>query len=73
MKIDLYLMDYKDRIKTARRARGLKRHVLAKQCDISYAYLVKLEEGTMNNPSMKVLKKIAEVLDVSSGELLGDK
>jgi len=54
--------------KELRRARKDKRaslEAIARPADISTTYLLKLEQGAINNPSPRVLARLAMVLEVS--------
>ena len=48
----------------------LTQEELAEQAGISYMTLVKIEQGVSNNPTIKTLKSIASVLDVSIDDLI---
>jgi XRE family aerobic/anaerobic benzoate catabolism transcriptional regulator len=56
-------------VRRARAKRGMTRRQLAEQSGTSERYLAQIEGG-QGNPSVIVLKSIAEALDVSVGELL---
>ncbi len=56
-------------IKIKRMEKGLRQYEFANEIGISREYLRKLENGTAKNPSIKVMKKISEVLDVSPIDL----
>ena len=48
-----------------RKLRGWSLQEVAEPAKISVAYLQKLEKGKVNNPSPKVLQRLAEVLEIS--------
>src|SRR5262245_20032801 len=56
-------------VRSSRAKRGMTRRQLAEQSGASERYLAQIESG-QGNPSVIVLKSIAEALDVSVGELL---
>lgn len=57
-------------LKAVRNLRGLSRHAVAKPSKISAAYLQKLEEGVVRNPSPRILQRLAGSLEVSYGKLM---
>lgn len=59
-----------NKIKDARKSRGLSQRQLAEQVNIDYSYLSKIERGKVDPPSEKVLLDIAEVLEIDNDELL---
>ena len=59
------------RIKSARRARGLTQDGLADRLDLSTQYISVLERG-VKPPSLETLVLIANELEVSADELLQD-
>ena len=60
------------RIKALRRAAGLSQEALAHDADIDRTYISQLERALVN-PSLAVLVRISEVLEVSVAELLSSK
>ena len=58
-------------IKKYRKKKGLSQDKLAKLADVTHTTLVKLESGANDNPTIKTLKKIAAVLEVSLDGLVG--
>ena len=62
-----------ERIKKCRKKRQLTLNHLATATGISKSYLSNIERGLQMNPSLNVLSKIAEHLDVKVEELLGTK
>ena len=53
-----------------REAKGMSQVALAKAARVGRTYIVKLESGEKENPSLDVLKKLAKALGVSVTELL---
>ena len=60
-------------IKENRKKKGLSQDKLAKLADVTHTTLVKLESGANDNPTVKTLRKIADVLEISLDELVGRK
>ncbi|EKM99985.1 MULTISPECIES: helix-turn-helix transcriptional regulator [Acidocella] len=60
------------RVKLLRARRGMTRRVLAGEADVSERHLANLESGT-GNVSILVLAQVAQALDCSLAELLGDE
>ena len=59
-----------ERVKTLRLEAGLSQEKLALEADIDRTYASQIERA-IGNPSLKVICKLAEVLNVSPLELLG--
>jgi XRE family aerobic/anaerobic benzoate catabolism transcriptional regulator len=60
------------RVKLLRARRGMPRRVLAEAADVSERHLANLESG-IGNVSILVLAQVAQALDCSLAELLGDE
>lgn len=60
------------RVKLLRARRAMPRRVLAETADVSERHLANLESGT-GNISVLVLQQVAEALDCTLAELLGDE
>jgi XRE family aerobic/anaerobic benzoate catabolism transcriptional regulator len=60
------------RVKLLRARRGMPRRVLAEAADVSERHLANLETG-IGNVSVLVLQQVAQALDCSLAELLGDE
>ncbi len=60
------------RVRRLRARRGITRKVLAQIADVSERHLANLEAGD-GNPSILILQQIAQALDCSLAELLGDE
>lgn len=57
------------RVKKARQDLGLSQEQLAHEADSNRTYISDIERGT-RNPSIVVIKRIADALNVSMGSLL---
>jgi PAS domain S-box-containing protein len=67
-------MTFGQRVRELRQARGLTQRDLAKKAGISYAYVSKLETGSMSPPRHKVIHTLAKILgatDRETDELFG--
>lgn len=60
---------YKNNIKLKRVAKSIKQKDMAKTLGITQQYLSKLESGNVDL-KMSTLKQIADILDVSVGDLI---
>ena len=58
-------------LKTLREEKGLTQVDLANKAKVERTYIVKLESGDKENPSLDILKKLAKALGVPVTELLG--
>lgn len=56
-------------IKIAREKVGISKSELSRRINVSPAYITMLENGTKKNPTTDILKKIANVLDISLSQL----
>jgi PAS domain S-box-containing protein len=61
-------MTFGERVRELRQAKGLTQRDLAKEASISYAYVSKVETGTMPPPRHKIITTLASVLGVSDKE-----
>ena len=59
-----------ENIKTFRKQRGLSQEELAREADVTYSTLIKLESGSNKNPTVKTLQQIAQALDVTLDDLM---
>lgn len=57
------------RLKAARKAKGLTRYALAKRAGVSREYVRKLEDGE-SDPTVGMLLRLATALGVKAAELL---
>ena len=64
------LVELGQELSEARSQAGATLEAVATPANISVAYLRKLEHGNVNNPSPRVLRRLAEVLDISYGRLM---
>ena len=60
---------YGNKIRKYRIEKGLKMEELAKKVGISTGYLCHLEKGTRQNPSTKIMEKIAKTLEKTVAEI----
>ena len=58
-----------ERIKKARKEKGLTQEQLSEKLDISIAFLSRVERGN-SKINLKRLTQICEILDISQGEIL---
>ena len=65
-------MDIGKRVRTARKSAGLSQEALARQAEMSLRALNSLERGESSDPHYSTLVGIADALDMSIGELLGE-
>ncbi len=59
----------RERIKRARKSRGLTQEKLAEQLEVSVAFLSRIERGS-SQINLKRLSQICELLNVTEGEIL---
>ncbi len=57
-------------IRELRKRKGMKQNELAKSLNITSAYLCELEKKKKTNPSIDLITRIANVLEVSVDEIL---
>ena len=60
---------YKNKIKKIRKEQGVTLQKLAELSNISTGYLCHLENGSRNNPSLEVMKRISKALNKSVTEV----
>jgi transcriptional regulator with XRE-family HTH domain len=63
------MMDRTTKLRKIRKKRRLGLNMLARKANINPAYLSALERGLKNNPSKKVMDKLAEALAVNISDL----
>jgi len=63
-------MALNENIKKYRKKSGLTQKSLAGKSGLSFSMISKLESGEQTNPSFETIRKIADVLRVSPGELV---
>jgi transcriptional regulator with XRE-family HTH domain len=61
-----------ERIKRARGAAGLSQQALAQRANVSMNGIARLEQDSIKDPHLSQLRKIADALSVSVGELVGE-
>ena len=54
-----------------RKQKGWSQERLARESDISYNTLIKLEQKSIQNPKIETVIKLADALEVSLDELVG--
>lgn len=57
-------------IKELRNKKGWSQEKLAREADISYQTLIKIERGGIKNPKIETMIKLTKALDVSIDELV---
>jgi len=57
-------------LRTAREKAGISQRQLASRVGIHNSYLARLESGETANPAAELLQRIADVLEISSTDLL---
>lgn len=58
------------RLPTIRQRKGLTQEGLARKANISYHTVVKLERGSIANPKIETVVKLAEALEVTIDSLV---
>lgn len=59
-----------DKIRAIRKEKGLTQDQLARQCDLPYTTLTKLESNVITKPSIQTVEKVAKGLKLTIDELL---
>jgi len=59
-----------DNIKKIRNEKGWSQERLAREADVSYQTLIKIEQNRVKNPKLQTLIKISKALDVTLDELI---
>ena len=62
---------YVKNLKTLRNQKGWSQEKLAREANISYHTLIKLEQSGIINPRIETVIKLADALEVSLDELVG--
>jgi len=65
------IMKLYEKIKNLRTSKGLSQAELAEKIELSHGHITRLETGKFN-PSIEVLKKIADLFDVTTDFLLNE-
>ena len=60
-------------LRNLRKQAGVSQEELAKRGNVSRGYISHLETGRRDNPSIQLLTKIAEALNVSVNDILDQK
>ncbi len=60
-------------LKELRKQKGWTQERLARESNISYHTLIKLEQNGIKNPKIETVVKLADALEVSLDELVGRK
>ena len=60
-----------DRIKKLIKDKQMTQEELARKADIPYATLIKIIGGSVDNPTVRTIQKLAEALETSIDELVG--
>lgn len=58
-------------LRTERERAGISQRQLASRVGIHHSYMARLESGETANPAAELLQQIADVLEISSADLLG--
>jgi tellurite methyltransferase len=53
-----------------RKERGWTQEQLAENSDVTYTTIIKLEQGVVENPTLRTLEKLAKVFEVSIDNLI---
>ena len=61
------------RVRERRKGRGLSQEQLASQAGLTWSAVQRLEAGQVTDPHYSTLRGIADVLDTSIGELVGEE
>ena len=64
---------YLKNLKELRKQKGWTQERLARESNISYHTLIKLEQNGIKNPKIETVIKLADALEVSLVELVGRK
>jgi len=56
-------------IKKIRKKKGISQDKLSKLAEVAYNTIIKIESGTIQNPTIKTMQKIAKALNTSLDEL----
>jgi len=62
---------YLKNLKELRKQKGWSQERLARESNISYHTLIKLEQNSIKNPKIETVIKLADALEVSLDELVG--
>ncbi len=62
---------YLKNLKELRKQKGWSQEKIARESNISYHTLIKLEQKSIKNPKIETVIKLADALEVSLDELVG--
>ena len=62
---------YLKNLKALRNQKGWSQEKLAREANISYHTVIKLEQSVIKNPRIETVIKLADALEVSLDELIG--
>lgn len=57
-------------IKTLRIEKGWTQEELAEKSGVTYTTIIKLEQGVVDNPTLKTLESLAKVFEITLDELI---
>lgn len=60
-------------IKKLRKQHNLSQEKLAKNANVTYSTIIKIESGVNKNPTLDTLSKLADVFGISIDKLVGRK
>lgn len=69
---DLWRLAFRERLARLRKARGLTQHVLADQVGV-HVLQIRRYEGGSSQPTLEVIRRLAQALRVSADELIFDE
>jgi len=67
--VNLYLKN----LQKFRKKKGWTREKLAREADVSYHTIIKIERGGIENPKIETIIKLAKALGVSLDKLVGSQ
>jgi len=67
--VNLYLKN----LQKFRKKKGWTREKLAREADVSYHTIIKIERGGIENPKIETIIKLAKALGVSIDKLVGSQ
>ena len=64
------ILTISENIKKARSKKGISQDRLSKMADVAYNTIIKIESGTIKNPTIETLSKIAKALEIGVDDLI---
>lgn len=64
---------YLKNLQKFRKKKGWTREKLAREADVSYHTIIKIERGGIENPKIKTIIKLAKALGISLDKLVGSR